>query len=56
VKLARVRLDLQLNVDNLLNYDTPIYNGMNIYQNQRYPFGFRRQNPRAVRLTSTLKF
>jgi hypothetical protein len=56
VRLAHTRLDLQLNVDNLLNYDTPMYNGMFVYQNTLVPYGFRRMNPRELRLTSTLKF
>jgi len=56
VKLPRGRLDLQLNIDNLLNYDTPMYNGMFVYQNTLVPYGFRRMNPRELRLTSTLRF
>ncbi len=56
LKLLRARLDLQANVDNLLDYDDPMYNGMFVLQNRLVPYGFRRMNPRELRLTSTLKF
>lgn len=56
VKLARNRLDLQLNMDNVLNYDTPMFNGMFVVGDRLIPYGFRRMNPPALRLTSTLKF
>ena len=56
MKLLRARLDLQVNVDNLLDYDDPMYNGMFVLQNRLVPYGFRRMTPRELRLTSTLKF
>jgi len=56
VKLPHGRLDLQLNIENVLDYDEPIYNGKTTYQNRLVPYGFRRPNPRAFRLTSTLSF
>ncbi len=56
IKLPRNRLDVQLNVDNLLAYDDPMYNGMFVLQNRLVPYGFRRMNPREARLTTTLKF
>jgi outer membrane receptor for monomeric catechols len=56
IKLQRARLDLQVNVDNLLNYDKPMFNGMLVYQNTLVPYGFRRMNPREARFTSTLSF
>jgi hypothetical protein len=55
-RLPRARLDLQANVDNLLEYDTPMYNGMFVLGNRLVPYGFRRMNPRELRLTSTLRF
>ena len=55
-RLPRARLDLQANVDNLLDYDTPMYNGMFVLGNRLVPYGFRRMNPRELRLTSTLRF
>jgi hypothetical protein len=33
-----------------------MYNGMFVLQNRLVPYGFRRMNPRELRLTSTLKF
>jgi hypothetical protein len=45
-----------VNSDNLLNYDTPMYNGMFIVDNRLVPYGFRRMNTRELRLTSTLRF
>lgn len=55
-KLPRARLDLQLNVENLLNYDTPMFNGMFTVNNRLVPYGFRRMTPREARLTSTMRF
>jgi len=55
-KLPRARLDLQLNVENLLNYDTPMFNGMFTLNNRLVPYGFRRMTPREARVTSTLRF
>ena len=56
VKVRRARLDVQLNVDNVLNYDTPMFNGMFVVGDRLIPYGFRRMNPPELRLTSTLKF
>jgi outer membrane receptor protein involved in Fe transport len=56
VKLTRARLDLQLNVDNLLNHDDPMINGMFVVGTRLVPYGFRRMNPPELRLTSTLRF
>ncbi len=56
VKLRRAHLDLQLNIDNLLNHDAPMVNGMFVVGNRLVPYGFRRMNPPELRLTSTLKF
>jgi hypothetical protein len=56
VKVGRHRLDVQVNVDNVLNYDTPMINGMFIYGDRLIPYGFRRMNPPELRFTSTLKF
>lgn len=55
-KLTRARLDLQANVDNLLNHDDPMLNGMIVRGTQLVPYGFRRMNPPELRLTSTLRF
>jgi len=49
------KLDVQLNVDNVLNYDAPMINGMFIYGDRLVPYGFRRMNPPELRFTSTLK-
>jgi hypothetical protein len=56
VKLGRYQMDFQVNVDNLLNYDTPMYNGMFVLGDRLVPYGFRRMTPREARLTSTVKF
>jgi outer membrane receptor protein involved in Fe transport len=56
VKLLHARLDLQFNVDNVLDYDEPIFNGKTNYQGTLVKYGFRRVNPRSFRLTSTLSF
>jgi hypothetical protein len=56
VRLAGARLDLQLNVDNVLGHDTPMYNGVFVLGNRVVPYGFRRMNPPEARLTSTLRF
>ena len=56
VRLAGARLDLQLNVDNVLRHDTPMYNGVFVVGNRVVPYGFRRMNPPEARLTSTLRF
>ena len=56
LKLLRARVDFQVNVDNLLNCDDIMYNGMFTIQGRLVPYGFRRLNPRELRLTSTLKF
>ncbi|MES2693246.1 MAG: hypothetical protein V4773_07210 [Verrucomicrobiota bacterium] len=56
IKLQRTQLDFQLNVENVLNYDTPMYNGTFILVDRLIPYGFRRIAPREFRLTSTLKF
>ncbi|MDO8544358.1 MAG: TonB-dependent receptor plug domain-containing protein [Opitutaceae bacterium] len=56
VKFPHGRLDLQFNVDNLLDYDDPIYHGKTNYQGRLIEYGFRRVNPRSFRLTSTLSF
>lgn len=50
------RLDVQLNVENVFDYDTPMYNGMFILNNSLIPYGFRRMTPRELRVTSTLRF
>lgn len=55
-RLQRHRLDVQLNVDNVLNYDTPMFNGMFALSDRLIPYGFRRMPTREARLTSTLKF
>ncbi len=55
-KLPRGRLDVQVNVDNLLNYDDPMNNGMFVVGDRLIPFGFRRMTPRTLRLTTTLGF
>ena len=56
VKVRRARLDVQLNVDNVFDYDTPMFNGMFVVGDRLIPYGFRRMNSPELRLTSTLKF
>lgn len=55
-KVRNARLDLQVNADNVLNYDTPMFNGMFAIGNRLIPYGFRRMTPSELRFTSTLKF
>jgi hypothetical protein len=43
-------------VDNLLNHDDPMINGMFVVGTRLVPYGFRRMNPPELRLTSTLRF
>ena len=56
VKLGRHRLDVQVNVDNVLDYDTPMFNGMFVLGDRLIPYGFRRMNPPELRFTGTMKF
>lgn len=49
-------LDLQVNVTNLLNYDDRLFNGTFNRAGTLIPHGFKYPQPRAVRLTATLKF
>ena len=36
-QVRHTRMDVQLNVDNVLNYDTPMFNGMFVYNNRLIP-------------------
>jgi hypothetical protein len=51
-----MRWDFQLNVDSLLDYDKPLYNGVTIYNGAMAPYTFRYPTPRAFRLTGTYGF
>ncbi len=56
VKVRKMRWDFQLNIDNLLDYDKPLYNGVTIYNGAMAPYTFRYATPRAFRLTGTYGF
>ncbi len=55
-KVRQTRMDVQLNVDNVLNYDTPMFNGMFVYNNRLIPYGFRRMTPPEAKITTTVRF
>ncbi|MBI5380656.1 MAG: hypothetical protein HZA31_02030 [Opitutae bacterium] len=54
------KIDVQVNVDNLLNYDSPVYNGLfaHVINGVTYniPYGNKAIWPRAARLTLTAPF
>jgi hypothetical protein len=59
-KIADRKVDVQLNVDNLFNYDTPVYNGLFAYvfngTTYNIPYGTKNIWPRTARLTATFSF
>ena len=59
-KVGKYRMDAQLNITNLLNYDDPIYNGLFVQavgtQSINIPYGKKDVWPRAANLTVTLQF
>lgn len=55
-KIRASKLDLQLNVVNLLNYGQPIIQGVFNYQGTPVPYAYKYLAPRTVRLTATLSF
>lgn len=59
-KVWNHKIDVQLNVDNLLNYDSPIFNGLFVYtlngQSYNIPYGKKEVWPRAARVTATIPF
>ena len=61
-KVKRQRFDVQLNVDNLLDYDKPLVNGLFVQTSAttgarvNIPYGFKYAWPRAARLTLTVPF
>ncbi|MBI5381295.1 MAG: hypothetical protein HZA31_05290 [Opitutae bacterium] len=60
-KIGRTKMDVQLNIDNLLNYDKPLFNGLFPQtlpngSTAMIPYGFKYQWPRAARLTLTIPF
>lgn len=59
-KFGRQRIDAQLNVDNLLNYNQPIYNGLFVYtvngQSYNIPYGTKSVWPRSARLSLSIPF
>jgi iron complex outermembrane receptor protein len=59
-KIGKYLIDVQLNVDNLLDYDDTITNGLFVYtlngQSINVPYGKKAVWPRAARLTVTIPF
>ena len=60
VKFGGRRMDVQLNIDNLLDYNEPRYNGLFVHtlagKSVNVPYGFKNVWPRSVRLTITMPF
>lgn len=59
-KIGKYKMDVQLNVDNLLGYDQAIYNGLFVHtingQTMNIPYGTKTVWPRSARLTLTIPF
>jgi iron complex outermembrane recepter protein len=59
-KIGKYQIDVQLNVDNLLDYNDAITNGLFVYtlngQSINVPYGKKAVWPRATRLTVTIPF
>ena len=60
-KFGKYKIDVQLNIDNLLDYSDPIVNGLFVYTPpggvaQNIPYGKKTVWPRAARLTVTIPF
>jgi iron complex outermembrane receptor protein len=60
-KFGKRKVDVQVNIDNLFNYDKPLYSGLFVQSTPtgssvNIPYGFKYQLPRAVRLTMTIPF
>jgi iron complex outermembrane receptor protein len=60
ITIGKYKMDVQLNIDNLLGYDDSIYNGLFVHtingQSVNIPYGFKNVWPRAARLTVTIPF
>jgi outer membrane receptor protein involved in Fe transport len=56
VKVFGQRIDLALNITNLLDYDDPNFTGVTVYQNVTYRNAYRFVEPRKAVLSATLKF
>lgn len=60
IKVGKYRADVQLNVDNLLGYDDPIFNGLFVHTlngtSYNIPYGKKTVWPRTARLTVTIPF
>jgi outer membrane receptor for monomeric catechols len=59
-KFGRYKVDVQLNVTNLLDYDQPIYSGLFVQavgtQSINIPYGQKNVWPRSANLTVTIPF
>ncbi|WP_145928965.1 TonB-dependent siderophore receptor [Termitidicoccus mucosus] len=66
-KLGRTSVYIQVNIDNLFNYDKPVFNNVQLTggrtpwntpetANTAYPFGYYYNNPRMLRLGMTVSF
>ena len=59
-KFGNRKVDVQINVDNALDYDDPIYNGLFAYvlngTTYNVPYGTKNIWPRTARLTVTIPF
>lgn len=55
-KWNNIRWDAQVNVSNVLDYDEPIYTGVNTIANVNYKGGFFYLEPRKTTLTLSMKF
>ena len=59
-KIGNRRVDVQLNIDNLLDYDETLHNGLFTFTGTgtptNVPYGFKYAWPRKARLTVTIPF
>ena len=59
-KFGKHKVDVQLNIDNLLGYDDPIVSGLFVHtvngQSVNIPYGQKNVWPRAARLSVTMPF
>ncbi len=59
-KVWNHKVDVQVNVDNVLNYDSPIFNGLFVHtiagKTYNIPYGKKEVWPRAARFTVTVPF
>lgn len=54
-KVRNHNVDIALNVNNLFDYDRPVFSGVSIFRGLPYRGGFTYVDPRSVTVTATLK-